>query len=494
LSLNEETIPDTNKRISETFGSFDDFLMTSMSTQEDYNLFINSGNSNRKDVIMKNLGLGIFRELHELSNQKIKSINEIIDHIDDTDLLVIKLQNLKQNIINIENNKNEYNKIIKEQKKISKDLNDDIEKLSLQISHVGDQIIDFNKLSSLRDKNSSDLEKIDEYIQFNIDRGKAVKKTIEMEEDEANNQLIQISKNITKTTSDIAVVKNNINRLQEKNLQLNNIDCDRSDCMLLRLYKEDINSLTEQKEQLEKYIQTLSELNETKKYLQDQIEGNQNIISLKKKIIDLSKDKKLIEQKNEIIQQQLNDYENNKIIIEKNNELNIIIKELKSKKEDSDIIFNKTTAQKEVDRRLIMEYQERINEINNTLEKINNMKKKLEILLNYKDIMNPNALPNVLLNSYVNIFENEVNRILGSSTDLRVKVDLICRKDAKNTELEIKYMNSSRNPDWMPIELASGAEKMLLSLSIRVSLTNITTIQKSNILIIDEGFGVLAAE
>jgi exonuclease SbcC len=44
------------------------------------------------------------------------------------------------------------------------------------------------------------------------------------------------------------------------------------------------------------------------------------------------------------------------------------------------------------------------------------------------------------------------------------------------------------------IELASGAEKMITSLALRVALLNLSALPKPDILIIDEGFGSLDDE
>ena len=41
------------------------------------------------------------------------------------------------------------------------------------------------------------------------------------------------------------------------------------------------------------------------------------------------------------------------------------------------------------------------------------------------------------------------------------------------------------------IELASGMEKMISSLAIRVALSNISSLPKTDMLLIDEGFGTL---
>ena len=53
-------------------------------------------------------------------------------------------------------------------------------------------------------------------------------------------------------------------------------------------------------------------------------------------------------------------------------------------------------------------------------------------------------------------------------------------------DVYINYGDSKRI-----IELASGMEKMMASLAIRVALINVSTLPKTDVLIIDEGFGSL---
>ena len=53
-------------------------------------------------------------------------------------------------------------------------------------------------------------------------------------------------------------------------------------------------------------------------------------------------------------------------------------------------------------------------------------------------------------------------------------------------DIYINYGDSRR-----VIELASGMEKMISSLAIRVALINVSSLPKSDMLIIDEGFGTL---
>ena len=493
ISLNEETIPETNKAISKHFGTFEDFIMTSMSTQEDYNAFTNSGNANRKEVIMRHLGHGIWKDLYDLALSKIKRIGDVVDEIDDTEILYTKLHQLRENLDELDENAEEYELILTSSRTQIKDLEKKIEKKKGELKPIAHSPKSVDELEEDLQANEDLLEKAVLVIKQKVETAKEIKSQLQGKKQEQKEELSQLNTQIRKLGQQVAVLTSNIKRLETKKLD-QQVDCDREDCALLRLYKEDIDSLEEYKEVLEKDKDSLDSLEKREKELKEQIRLHDEFAELRRKTEDLLEKKKRVEEKIDTIKQDIDVYNSNKSLIEFNDTLTEQINELEKKKREEETQFSRARAQKEVDSRLRTEYEERIEEINSTIDKISAMKKKLDILVQYKDIMNSNALPNVLLNSYVDIFEAEVNRILSSSTDLLVKVDLTQKKGAKTTELEMKYSNAVRNIELMPIELASGAEKMLLSLAIRVALINITAIQKSTILIIDEGFGSLHHE
>jgi exonuclease SbcC len=79
---------------------------------------------------------------------------------------------------------------------------------------------------------------------------------------------------------------------------------------------------------------------------------------------------------------------------------------------------------------------------------------------------------------------SEISKILHGVTGFTV----ILEADPETNDLEVylDYGDSQR-----PIELGSGMEKMMASLAIRVALINISSLPKTDILVIDEGFGAL---
>ena len=94
-------------------------------------------------------------------------------------------------------------------------------------------------------------------------------------------------------------------------------------------------------------------------------------------------------------------------------------------------------------------------------------------MLSMQEIIS-NALPRI---------NAEISNILTGISGFTVEIEC---DDSNSVEIYLNYGDSRRL-----IELGSGMEKMISSIAIRVALTNISTLPKSTMLIIDEGFGAL---
>ena len=92
----------------------------------------------------------------------------------------------------------------------------------------------------------------------------------------------------------------------------------------------------------------------------------------------------------------------------------------------------------------------------------------------------------MLISSYLPKINKEIESILSGVTSFKVKI--LDDENNNNLNVYIDYGDSIRI-----IECGSGMEKMMASIAIRVALTNISSLPKSDIFIIDEGFGALDA-
>ena len=94
------------------------------------------------------------------------------------------------------------------------------------------------------------------------------------------------------------------------------------------------------------------------------------------------------------------------------------------------------------------------------------------------------GIPLQIMSSQLPVINSEISRILQGVVGFTVELE--ADQDSNSMDAYINYGDSKR-----VIELASGMEKMMASLAIRVALINVSSLTKTNMLIIDEGFGAL---
>ncbi len=123
---------------------------------------------------------------------------------------------------------------------------------------------------------------------------------------------------------------------------------------------------------------------------------------------------------------------------------------------------------------------------------------KLEIERDdYKDLMvkwrvydlfttaiSKNGIPLQIISSQLPVINSEISKILQDVVGFTVELE--AEGNSNTMDIYINYGDSRRI-----IECASGMEKMMASLAIRVALINISSLPKTDLLIIDEGFGAL---
>lgn len=98
--------------------------------------------------------------------------------------------------------------------------------------------------------------------------------------------------------------------------------------------------------------------------------------------------------------------------------------------------------------------------------------------------VNKRGIPTLILRKLAPVINQEIAAILQGVVDFTVSIEAPEQGNAMNIFLD--YGDSKRI-----LEAGSGMEKMISSLAIRVALTNISSLPKTDLLIIDEGFGAL---
>ena len=84
-SKNGETRNATDENIRNTFGTLNDFMMTSLSAQNSSFGFINEGSTKRKEILAKFLDLQVFDQMHKLAKAESAELRGVIKHLNSSD-------------------------------------------------------------------------------------------------------------------------------------------------------------------------------------------------------------------------------------------------------------------------------------------------------------------------------------------------------------------------------------------------------------------------
>ncbi len=122
------------------------------------------------------------------------------------------------------------------------------------------------------------------------------------------------------------------------------------------------------------------------------------------------------------------------------------------------------------------------------LVRLDAMKQRVAVYERLAELTGKNGLPYRILALVLPVINDEISKILSGV----VKFNVFFEDDPEEqtVSLYIRYGDYKSRP----LSLGSGAEKFIASLAIRVALLSVSSLPKTDILIIDEGFGKLDPE
>lgn len=515
VSLNGKDRIETNQIIRTIVGSYEDFVLTSLSSQTDNSNFINLGQKDRKDLLSQFLGVGIFETLHEKVNDSYKEANGAIKEAGSVDFSY-EINQTKEDIAfvetEIEQKKSDFSK-----KDRIKALEKEIDSYKSQLVPIPEEALgsedkialEVSKLVDFLDKEKQKIDSYEKEIE-SIDRSiQQCKEKISIFDQESIKESIvalnNAKKELNKLINNRSILKVKIENNQKKldNLDKLEYDPNCSFCMNNVFVKDAIKTkesqleLNEQLKELELKIEEATEtIDSLKDYEQRQIDLDTSNNELNKHVLSLETTK--ISFSKSTLQTEVLD----KKIGELNQSL-LVIKSNKSVKESNDIVKSivdnlslelkelRESSEKDQKRLGELEFKKallsnKIVTLSTSKNRYESMVKKKKIMELYLNCVHRDGIPQLILAEVVPELESETNSIIQQLYDFRV----IFQTDDKNINAFIAY---SENDFW-PVELMSGMERFVVSLAIRIALINISSLPKADFLIIDEGFGVLDSD
>ena len=513
-SLNGTTRNETDAHIRKRFGTVEDFLLTSMSSQLDSLSFIKEGSTRRKEILAKFLDLDIFEKKFKLAHEDGADLKAVIRRVGDAnydnDIALAEVQYMEA----------------------QKDLNNEIA--------ACDQLRD--ELTKTEQERSLLTEKINSIPAERLD----IKNLLETKS--------ELERKIETTSVNIVELKQEISSY-DKNLKKYDDFLTTIDIEVLLAEKEDYDEFKQKYEDavnaarlmdndyksMSKKLDLLDEVPcgdkfPTCQFIRDAHLASAELPSLEVEIverIEKAKDYKsrvvsvnsaemieLIENYNNTIIQKNNieiEKRDNKVSIEKlyakiktyRDTLRGTTEKIGLYEEKKDLIKNiesLISARDEVESRAtkvradISEVEESINlhhrQLGSMEQKVEDLKQKKEELDEIREeyaafdlfmrCTHSNGIAYDIIKKRLPVINGEIAKVLSNIVDF----DIFFQEHGRKLDILIKH--PSHEP--RPIEMGSGAEKTVAAMAIRLALLSVSSLPKGNIFILDEPGTALDAD
>jgi exonuclease SbcD len=498
---------ETDKNIRKMFGSLEDFLFTSMSSQLGSLDFINEGSTRRKEILGKFLDLDIFAKKHKLSNGEATELKAALKRLEGKDY--------EKELSEILVRSSEAKKQAELQTQECEEVKEDILRLTDNINDINIEIASFPKIEVIDiDGTKSSLKKIEEDIigwqktigtntkfieekQVALENAAKLISDIKVEELNKNKQtLADKNKQLEKALREVTDIEKDILRDQIDIKILDEVPCGDSfpTCKFLTdaftkkdglQKKNDLVKISNnRKQQLQNEIEQLKpdEIEKsisTRNLILEKIRNMETIISNKKLESEKANGKIIISQNSiEKLEKKIEDYY-------KNEETALTLKELSHKKQQ--LLTEKTELAKnlsECEASIIKLHREhgsleqKYVDIEAMKSEMLKLREEYTAIAMFEKAMHSNGISYDVIRKKLPIINQEISKIL---TNI-VNFEIFFEDDGKKLEINIKHPKYEARP----IELGSGAEKSLAAMTIRLALTKITSLPVSDIMILDE--------
>ncbi len=510
LATGEEEILDstdrskTDARIRHTFGTLEDFLTTSMSSQLGALDFINEGSTRRKEILAKFLDLEFFDKKFKLAKKESS----------DTKGYLKKLEtfNLDADEETIANEQDEVLTLIEQkealcegyEKKLKK-LKADLKETDDKLASIPEEIIDAplvqNQISnsellieSIDTKIERHHKKIEESSLFLENAKKLLQQFDEKALTEEAEENTKLKENLTSLLNERKETERNLELYNKRIGILDDIPCGdkyKTSCKFIEnaFAAQDLIpaanlSLAVAEEKSISLRQKLDNsqadhlLGKIRSLKTKVLEGEHTITSLQLQVSQEEQKKTALQQKIETLREKLDYYEKNKEAI-----VNAALLKENRRQLELDIHESKRECNYCRDDLLKLHKQEgslqaQLTENQNKRNELEKTRREFSAYDLFMKCMHPNGIAFGIIKNKLPVINEAITEVLANVVEFNVYFEDNGRK------LDIFIQHKDQNA--RPLELGSGAEKTLAAMAIRIALLNVSNAPKADILVMDE--------
>ena len=505
-SLNGTTRSDTDKNIKKYFGTFDDFLLTSMASQFDSLKYLNEGSTKRKEILAKFLDLEMFDYKFQLAKDEASNLKGALKRLEGIDF-ISQIREAQQSLKDIENDIEDHKQKcrgfkdkIEHNTKILNDVQESINSIptdNIDIFTTKQECSSNRSLLQALTNTNQALVAENAEIECEIDEIESFLSSIDIKKEKKRREELQNqSIRINDLQHKIEQIEQRLNSQNNKMALLKEVPCGEefSHCKFIA---DAYSALQENKT-------TAAECEEVKQSLEDEHGDNvakeledtkKNIKKFETQTKKKHELEKQVSENNLTIQMNKTRQEKLKVKIEKDEER---IQEYEENRETIENLENlvalKTRTEKElaIDNKNIELCEDEMLELHKTsgihsqkLEHLKGQKEELDDLREqysaydlFMRCMHPNGISLNVIKQKLPVINEEISKVLSNIVDFEISL----RNEDKKLDILIKH--PSYEP--RPIEMGSGAEKTIASMAIRLALLNITSLPRGDIFILDE--------
>ena len=504
--LNGLTRNDTDKIIRNHFGTLEDFLLTSMSSQNGALNFISEGATKRKEILAKFLDLNQFEykfkkakedsadvrailkkletrniqeEIKEQAIELARVTKKLNGHEEDCENLSIQIDELTKSISELDS---KINSIPAEIIDIAK-VRSEIETKTLQLSDIN---LHLEELKLERQTKNDLYNKLSKFIKtFEIDALREKKVAIDklLESLEACNKEIDVKQTEYDTNfSKKALLEGipcgtkfpNCKFIRDANVSVSHLPVIKEEIKKAELQKEaflkELTLLNPEKidDHIQKFEQVLDRKVETSSRCTEiglLLERDESTIKLLQKEIEQLKEKEAL-------------YQDNKEAIEN-------LEALLSKKqldENSLKTMRRSLAKCEKDK---LQFYKKTGSIEEKIASLESEKEELELYRSqfssydlYMQCMHANGIAFDIIKKKLPVINDEIAKTISNIVDFEIFFEV----DGSKIEIYIKHPKHEARP----LEMGSGAEKTIAAMAIRMALLTVSSMPKGDVFILDE--------
>ena len=518
-SKNGDTRNQTDENIRNTFGSLEDFMMTSLAAQNDSFGFINEGSTKRKEILAKFLDLQIFDQMHKLAKQDSSEMRGVIKHLTSTDWQkkLARAESEFQEILEdidtqsaLCTKHNERLQVLLQEQQLIKDQVEAASQKDLDIDALKDML---SKAQKSLSSNSIEMDRLSTEIA--LKRSAIEDLTLRLPSLLEESTLAQaeldtfetIKSEIKKTQKAFDKAKQEKSNLQSKIDMLHDHEYDPNckfccDNEFVKKAEEAKATIVEVNE----LVETLSSQMLDLKMKASLIDEDHSIAVVKNyetqrdslafeqsEVRNMSLQWENCEGKVSLMQRRIKDCEADIAYYNDNIEA---YENLSSLRRDLQAI-NKTVSLKTAEIKTceakVLEFMSEKGSAKRTIEEA---KEKLQQIADAEkdyiayDIFvkatHANGISYEVIKSMLPVINSEIQKVLSSIVDFEVFFD----EDGDKLEVYLKHPNY----DPRPLSMGSGAEKTIASMAVRLALISVSSLPKSNIFVLDEPATALDAD